>query len=235
MDFPYLPAEVDFEFPACIPGESLVAVGGNLSPGMLLSAYRRGISPWYNDDSEPIMWHSPDPRFVLFPQKLHLGKKFRSFMKKQNWHMRLDHDFAKVISCCAAMPRRGQNGTWITDNMQQAYIKLYELGFAHSCEVYDEMDEFIGGFYGINLGQAFFGESMVSLKSQASRYALAKFIQYFLPKGLQLIDCQQETEYLASMGAHSISREEFQALLTQHISTGNIWRGNWAHQFSDFA
>ena len=234
MDFPYLPAEADFEFPSCMPGESLVAAGGNLSPGMLISAYRRGIFPWYNDDTQPIMWHSPDPRFVLFPDQLHLGKKFRSFMKKQSWIVRLDHNFSQMIACCAAVPRAGQNGTWITKNMQQAYIKLHELGFAHSCEVYDEQEEFIGGFYGINLRKIFFGESMVSLKTQVSRYALAKFIQYFLPKGLKMIDCQQETEYLGSMGAQSISRDEFLSILAQP-DTENVWRGNWAHRFSDFA
>ena len=232
MNFPYLPAETDFEFPTFFPGESLVAIGGNLSPGMLISAYRRGIFPWYHDDRQPVMWHSPDPRFVLFPEKLHLSKKFRSFLKKQFWKVRLDHNFKRMISCCAQQNRPGQNGTWITKNMQHAYIELHKLGFAHSCEVYDNDNEFIGGFYGINLGYVFFGESMVSLKSQVSRYALAKFIQYFLPKGLKMIDCQQETVYLGSMGAENVSRADFCAMITDEDIA--VWRGDWSHRFCDF-
>lgn len=233
MDFPYLSDEDDFEFPPCSAEDSLVAVGGNLSPGMLLSAYRRGIFPWYSDDTSPVLWHSPDPRFVLFPKDLHTNKKFRSFMKKQVWSVRLDYDFANVITHCSRQPRRGQAGTWITKNMQQAYLELHDLGFAHSCEVY-ENDEFIGGLYGINLGKIFFGESMVSLKSQASKYAFVKFTEYFTVRGLDLIDCQQESDYLGSMGAVNISRDTFQTLVHAH-SSRHPWRGNWAVMFSDFS
>lgn len=232
MDFPYLPAEIDFEFPACDSDDGVVAIGGDLSPGMLFSAYRRGIFPWYNDDASPVIWHSPNPRFVLFPEKLHISKKFKAFLKKQIWSVHLDRDFAQVIACCACQPRSGQNGTWITDSMQAAYLELHKLGFAHSCEVYEE-DIFIGGLYGINLGKVFFGESMVSLKSQASRYAFIKFVQYFTQRGLALIDCQQKTQYLEGLGGQDIPRDTFIHLLTSH-GQDQYWGGNWAKLFSDF-
>ncbi|MGL4524672.1 MAG: leucyl/phenylalanyl-tRNA--protein transferase [Spirochaetia bacterium] len=233
MQFPYLPADVDFDFPSPTQSKDVVAIGGNLSPGMLLSAYRRGIFPWYNDDEGPIVWQSLDPRCILYPQNLHISKKFSRFAKKQNWRLYLDRDFTSVIQACASQPRTGQDGTWITKNMQQAYLELHKLGFAHSCEVYDENDIFIGGLYGVLLGAVFFGESMVSLVCGASRYAFIHFVCYFERRGLLLIDCQQATDYLMSMGACIIHRDEFLQELQSFIQKKEITE-NWVTKFADF-
>ncbi len=224
--FPYLLSDQNFTFPDPIDGQDVVAVGGNLSPGMLLSAYRVGVFPWFQSDDEPIMWYSLDPRMVLYPSRFHLSRSLQKLIRKQPWRCVFDHDFAGTVRQCAMAPRDGQVGTWITPAMQQAYIQLHELGYAHSCEVYDHDDNFIGGFYGVNLGSIFFGESMVSLQPNASKYALAHFMATFVPRGLQLVDCQMATSHMASLGAHVIPRAEFVEIL-QNCVHQQLWRGSW--------
>jgi len=159
-DFPYLTEDMVFPFPSpsSADEQGVVCSGGNLSPGLLLSAYRQGIFPWFNDD-DPILWWSPDPRFVLFPDELHVSQTMRKLLRKQKYELALDRDFPAVIRACSSSPRSGQNGTWITEDMTQAYIELHRLGYAHSVEARRD-GELVGGLYGVALGSLFCGESM---------------------------------------------------------------------------
>ncbi len=187
--------------------DGLVAIGGDLSPERLMLAYRSGIFPWFNED-EPIMWYSPNPRFVLFSEKLYVSRSTRSFMKKGEYRVTFNENFEGVIDSCKKTPREGQDGTWITDEMLDAYLKMYELGYAKSIEVW-RGDELVGGIYGIDLGDVFCGESMFSTASNASKVALIAFIQKFQQEGGLLFDCQAYTDHMESMGAEMIPREEF--------------------------
>jgi len=188
--------------------DGLLAVGGDLSPERLLLAYRSGIFPWYS--KPPILWWSPDPRFVLFPDELKVSASMRQVLKKNVFRITFNQDFPAVISHCRQTPRKGQDGTWITNAVQRAYIQLHEQGYAHSVECWLQ-DRLVGGLYGIKLGSCFFGESMFSLVSNASKAAFITFVQS--EKNLQLVDCQVHTEHLASLGARFLTRENFLELI----------------------
>ena len=191
--------------------DGIVAIGGDLLPERLMIAYQSGIFPWYSE-GEPIIWWCPDPRFVLFPDRLHISKSMRRVMNGQELTVTFNEDFEQVIAHCKKTPRAGQEGTWITDEMQLAYIRLHELGHARSVEVWKQ-NELVGGMYGVDLGKVFCGESMFSLVSNASKLALISFIQKFKSEGGELFDCQVHSEHLVTLGAEEISREQFLAYL----------------------
>lgn len=211
-NFPYLTENERFQFPDPQKGiDDIVAFGGNLSPGMLLSAYEQGIFPWYNE-GEPIIWQSPDPRFVLFKDDLHISDSMKKVLRQKRFEVRLDYNFRAVIENCAQIRRPSQSGTWITNDMISAYCKLHQLGFAHSAESYYN-NELVGGCYGVRLGNIFFGESMFAHKNNASKTAFITYAQKLFKERLFFIDCQVYTDFLASLGAHEISRAEFLKLL----------------------
>lgn len=190
--------------------DGLLAIGGTLEPQRLVNAYRQGIFPWYNED-QPILWWSPNPRAVLFPEKIHVSHSLRKAMKKDEFRLTMDTAFEQVIDACAE-PRRDQLGTWISPEMKTAYIKLHDLGHAHSVECWQDGD-LAGGLYGLSFGKVFFGESMFSRVTNASKYAFVKFVQQLQTWDFQLVDCQVESEHLSSLGAELIPRELFVSLL----------------------
>jgi len=194
--------------------DGLLAVGGDLSAKRLLLAYRSGIFPWYEGDH--ILWWCPDPRFVLFPDELKVSKSMKPLLNKNHFDFTINKAFTEVINNCKTIARRDQESTWITDAVKEAFINLHQLGFAHSAEVWKD-DELVGGLYGIRLGNVFFGESMFSKQSNASRYAFIKYVQFLKSENVELIDCQIYTDYLESMGAKMISREEFIELLEKNV------------------
>ncbi|WNH08366.1 leucyl/phenylalanyl-tRNA--protein transferase [Thalassobellus suaedae] len=185
--------------------DGLLAIGGDLSVERLLLAYKLGIFPWY-DSEEPILWWSPNPRFVLFPEKLKVSKSMKQVLRKTNYTVTVNKAFKTVITACSIAKREGQEGTWITNNMIDAYVKLHELGFAKSVEVWRN-DILVGGLYGIDLGNGVFcGESMFAKESNASKVGFITFIQN---TNYKLIDCQVYTNHLESLGAENISRDNF--------------------------
>lgn len=194
--------------------DGLLAIGGDLSPERLLLAYQNGIFPWY--EGEHILWWFPDPRFVLFPDELKINKSVKALLKKNEFEFTVNKSFKEVIHQCKKIRRPGQKGTWITNEVEKAYIQMHELGYAHSAEVWKE-GKLTGGLYGIKLGKVFFGESMFSKVSNASRYAFIKYVQQLKEEGIELIDCQVYTEYLESMGAKMISGKEFKSKLKKLI------------------
>ena len=214
-------ASNDINFPpveqALTEPDGLLAMGGDLSPQRIIHAYCQGIFPWYSD-GQPILWWSPNPRAVLFPDKLHISKSIKKFIRKQIFTTSLDQAFEQVIDRCAQIPRNDQAGTWITSEMKQAYIHLHKLGFAHSAECWHG-DKLVGGLYGLALGQVFFGESMFSQQSNASKVAFIHLIDNLIHADYQLIDCQVSNEHLLSLGAQEIPRNEFIALLEKHTTT----------------
>lgn len=187
--------------------DGLLAVGGDLSPERLLLAYRSGIFPWFNEDSM-ILWWSPDPRMVLLPQNIKISKSMRKVLRDRRFRLTKNTCFEAVIEQCSHIKRPGQAGTWITDDMQKAYIELHKKGYAQSYEIW-ENDRLVGGLYGIDLGHIFCGESMFSLVSNASKFAFIKLAQELEGKNYALVDCQMYTEHLASLGAEEMSRKEF--------------------------
>ncbi|WP_310450773.1 leucyl/phenylalanyl-tRNA--protein transferase [Sulfuritalea sp.] len=189
----------------------LLAAGGDLSPQRLLAAYRRGIFPWFSA-GEPLLWWSPDPRMVLFPDELKISRSLAKTLRNADYEVRLDTAFGEVIRACARKPRAGQSGTWITPEMQQAYRELHRLGHAHSVETWID-GKLAGGLYGIAIGQAFYGESMFADARDASKIALAHLCAYLKLRGFGIIDCQMETRHLASLGARPIPRCDFAARL----------------------
>jgi leucyl/phenylalanyl-tRNA--protein transferase len=197
-----------FPDPALAEDDGLLAVGGDLSAERLVLAYQNGIFPWYSDD-DPILWYSPHERFVLLPDELLISKSMKQVMRSGRLAVTFDKAFTDVIKACATAPRVDQGGTWITDDMQQAYIKMHELGKAHSVEVWLG-EELVGGLYGVAVGWVFCGESMFSKVSNASKLALIALCQ---TAKYQLIDCQVHTDHLASMGAKMISRDEYLTFL----------------------
>lgn len=186
--------------------DGLLAMGGDLSPERLLLAYRQGIFPWYEGDT--VLWWSPHPRFVLFPGELKVGKTVRSLIHKNVFDFTVNKAFSRVIHQCRNIKRPGQQGTWITPAVEKAYCIMHERGHAHSAEVWKN-GKLAGGLYGIRIGKVFFGESMFSSESNASRYAFVKYVEQLKLDGVELIDCQVYTEYLESLGARMIDREEF--------------------------
>ena len=196
--------------------EGIVAVGGELSTERLMMAYRSGIFPWYSED-EPIIWWSPDPRFVLYPDRIQVTKRMKAVLRKGVFATTYNKDFEQVISNCQKIYRKGQPGTWITKEMKTAYLNLHEKGLAKSIEVWQD-NNLVGGMYGVDLGNVFCGESMFSKVSNASKVALINFAQKFRNEGGKLIDCQVYTSHLESLGAENIRRNKFVEYL--HASIG---------------
>lgn len=202
----------------------LLAVGGDLSPARLLNAYRQGIFPWYSN-GQPILWWSPDPRAVLFPDSFKISRSLRKTLRKRLFRITLDTAFDAVIDACSE-PRGKNDGTWITGEMRQAYIQLHRIGFAHSVECW-EGDELIGGLYGISMGKVFFGESMFSRRTDASKIGFAHLIEQLKDWEFGLIDCQVHSGHLASLGAEDITRDEFLGLLDIWCEPIEVHQGAW--------
>jgi leucyl/phenylalanyl-tRNA--protein transferase len=201
----------------------LLALGGDLSPSRLLAAYRRGIFPWY-EDGQPIMWWSPDPRAVLLPGDLHVSRSLRRTLRSGRFTVSTDCDFAGVIDACAQL--RAVQGTWITADMRDAYVELHHLGHAHSIETWHD-HRLVGGVYGIAIGKAFFGESMFSTESDASKVALTALVQQLAERGFGLLDCQLETPHLNSLGSRLMARRDFVSALQKLVGipdTGHGWQ-----------
>jgi leucyl/phenylalanyl-tRNA---protein transferase len=194
--------------------DGLLAMGGDLSPERLLLAYRNGIFPWYEGDV--ILWWSPHPRFVLLPSELKINQAARSLLNKNAFEFTVNKSFRDVIHHCKRIKRPGQEGTWITNEVEKAYCRLHEMGHAHSAEVWKD-GKLVGGLYGIKMGKVFFGESMFSEQSNASRFAFINYVQLLKEEGIELIDCQVYTEYLESFGARMIERSDFIVLLRKLI------------------
>lgn len=186
--------------------DGLLAIGGDLSTERLLLAYRNGIFPWY-DDEVPLWW-CPDPRFVLYPSELKVSKSMKQLLKRNAFEFTINTAFEQVIANCKHAPRKDQEGTWITEEVRHAYTELHRLGYAHSAEAWLG-DKLVGGLYGIRMGKMFFGESMFSHASNASKYAFIRYVHQLQQEGVQLIDCQVYTEHLESLGAKMIDRNLF--------------------------
>jgi leucyl/phenylalanyl-tRNA--protein transferase len=204
----------------------LLAAGADLSPQRLIAAYRRGIYPWYSDSAgEPILWWSPDPRMVLFPAEFKISRSLAKTLRHVDYTVKLDTAFDRVIAACALTPRAGQSGTWISMEMQAAYLRLHLLGIAHSVETW-HAGKLIGGLYGVALGRAFFGESMFSHRTDASKIALAHLCAHLVRREFGIIDCQMKTTHLASLGARSIPRDDFLARVASLVDSGDP-PGRW--------
>ena len=193
--------------------DGLVAIGGDLSPDRLIEAYRRGIFPWFNED-QPILWWSPDPRAVIFPEHFHMSRSLARFVRHQDWEYSLNQAFSSVIHSCAI--NRGEHGTWITPGMQVAYETMHDLGYAHSVESWYQ-GQLAGGIYGLRLGNIFFGESMYSGITGGSKVALSGLVNICLDAGIKLLDCQMASEHLKTLGMVEISRNKFLAQLEREI------------------
>ena len=220
-----LPHEHIFPPPDLAEDNGLLAVGGDLSESRLLAAYSMGIFPWYSE-GDPVLWWSPDPRLVLFPKELKISRSLRQTIKKGIFRATMDSAFEEVITNCAAIHRKDDGGTWITDEMADAYIRLHHSGFAHSVEVRAE-GELAGGLYGVSLGSAFFGESMFTRKSNASKVAFAALVQQLLKWNFSFIDCQITTPHLSGLGAREIPRSNFLEILKsalQHPAKKEKWK-----------
>jgi leucyl/phenylalanyl-tRNA---protein transferase len=219
--------EAVFPPPDYADPSGLIAVGGDLSSERLLEAYRLGIFPWYSED-QPILWWSPDPRFVLELEDFHVSRSLHKTLRKRIFQVTLDRAFEEVITACAAVPREGQNGTWITPEMQEAYIHLHGLGYAHSVETWLEGD-LVGGLYGVSLGKGFFGESMFHRKTDASKVALTVLVEKLKSWKFHFIDAQMSTDHMKSLGAKEISRRIFLKQLRsalRHPTKRGKWRIN---------
>ena len=205
----------------------LLAASGDLLPSRLIDAYRRGIFPWYSD-GQPVLWWSPDPRMILRPAEFKLSPSLRKTLKhvlrEDAWEIRVDHDFAAVMRACAQAPRRGQRGTWITADVVEAYSSLHRVGDAHSIETWFEGKR-VGGLYGVSFGRMFFGESMFAEVTDASKMALAALVGHLRCHEIEMIDCQQNTSHLASLGGREIARKAFIAHVRASVDAPPIpWR-----------
>lgn len=212
---PWLTGNAPFPDPAdaLVEPNGLLCAGADLTPERLLDAYRLGIFPWFSED-QPILWWSPDPRMVLFPAEFRISRTLRRTLRRGDYEIRLDGAFPEVIRACATTPRSGQRGTWITGNMRRAYLRLHELGWAHSVETWVK-GELVGGLYGLAIGRMFYGESMFARQTDASKIAAAHLARFLEEQGFGMIDCQMRTEHLASLGAREIPRAEFATRLAR--------------------
>ena len=213
-----------FPRPSLAEEDGLLAIGGDLSVERLITAYASGIFPWYSE-GQPILWWSPDPRMVLFPKKFRRHKNLRRVIEKNIFTCTFDQEFEQVIEHCSRVKRKGQAGTWITEEMKAAYIRLHKAGYAHSVEIYYQ-GKLAGGLYGVSLGSTFFGESMFHLKTDASKVALWHLVDFSLQHGIRLIDAQQNTGHMKSLGAEVIPREKFLFLLRQNLES-DILHEDW--------
>lgn len=214
-----------FPDPELADPRGILAIGGDLSPQRLLKAYKMGIFPWFGP-GEPILWWSPDPRFVLFPDELKVSRSMRPYFNQRKFTVTFDRQFETVMRQCAARRRPRQGGTWITKGMIRGYTQLHEKGYAHSVEVWQE-EELVAGLYGIALGRIFFGESMFTNVNNASKFGFITLVRHLKAHGFRLIDCQQETGHLASLGARSIPRRKFLAYLRENEAEPAV-KGAWA-------
>ncbi len=219
-----LPAEHVFPSPELAESSGLLAVGGDLSEARLLRAYSMGIFPWYSH-RDPILWWSPDPRLVLFPDKLKISRSLKQTMRKKMFTVTLDRAFDKVISSCARVHGRADGETWITGDMREAYIGLHDAGYAHSVEVWCD-EQLVGGLYGVSLGSAFFGESMFTKKNNASKVALVTLAQQLVKWNFSFMDCQLATPHLKRFGAQEIPRTQFLTLLESALLRP-VKKGKW--------
>jgi leucyl/phenylalanyl-tRNA--protein transferase len=219
-----LPREPIFPDPALAEPDGLLAVGGDLSPKRLLTAYAGGIFPWFSDDA-PILWWSPNPRLVLEPAELHVPRSLRRTLKSGEFTIRSDTAFEQVIRRCAGKPRPGQSGTWITEDMVAAYVALHRLGYAHSFEAW-RGGTLAGGLYGVSLGAAFFGESMFADQPDASKAAFARSVEWLASRGVELVDCQVTTAHLLRFGAKEMARPEFLMRLERALTRPTL-SGKW--------
>ncbi len=221
-DFPWLEVGEEFCFPD--PEEargSVVAVGGNLSPGMMISAYAQGIFPWFNDD-DPLYWQSPDPRFVILPGTFHVPTRLSRTVKQRRFSIRVDTSFERVINFCSGVSRRGQIGSWITDDMIEAFIGLHREGFAHSIEAWQD-GHLVGGLYGLSLGSVFFGESMFTRVPDAAKVAFVIFARHFFSRmGGTMIDSQVYTDHISRFGGVNISRSAYLRKLSDCLSCSSV-------------
>lgn len=221
---------LDSRFPELFPdplqtsGVGPACFGGDLSPERLFNAYRLGYFPWFSE-GEPILWWHPDPRFVLFPDRLKVSKSMRPYFNQKKYTVSFDTQFRKVMKECQKTFRPGQWGSWITPELIEGYMGLHEMGLAHSVEVY-EGDELVGGLYGLALGKVFFGESMFFHRPNASKFGFISLVRRLQEKGYRLIDCQQETNHLRSLGGQAVSRKKFLNLIGL-ISEEETERGKW--------
>lgn len=213
-----------FPHPKWAEPNGLLAVDGDLSVERLVAAYSRGIFPWYTED-DPILWYSPDPRMVLLPDNFRYAKSLRRVVQSGRFEVHIDTCFEDVIRNCASVCREKQRGTWIIEDMIQAYIRLHERGFAHSFETFYN-GELVGGLYGVSLGRVFFGESMFHTMTDASKVAFVRLVDFCRSHNFDLIDAQQETPHLASLGAAPISREDFLGILARQKFNETLI-GNW--------
>ncbi len=217
---PFPPTSDALEYP-----NGLLAVGGDLTPARLLDAYCQGVFPWY-EEPQPVLWWTPDPRSVLFPEKLHISRSLHKTLRRDRLQLAVDSRFEQVMRHCAQLRGDGL-GTWIGDDMLAAYCDLHHIGHAHSVEVLDAHGQLVGGLYGIAVGRAFFGESMFSEVQDASKVALVALLDILERGGFKLIDCQVESEHLNSLGAENISRLDFERMLAHTIDIDHdpgIWR-----------
>lgn len=222
--------ELVFPDPSLATEEGVLAIGGDLRPKRLILGYSLGIFPWYST-GEPIIWWSPDPRFVLFPEELKVSHSMRKTLRQEVFDITFDKAFDRVIAECKKARRKGQRGTWITPEMLKAYVKLHELGLAHSVEAWKD-GELVGGLYGVSLGKVFFGESMFSRMGNASKACLIKLTEQLLKHDFKLIDSQVYTLHLESMGAREIPRSEYLELLDSHLAHETL-KGNWGILLSE--
>ncbi|MBL7817719.1 MAG: leucyl/phenylalanyl-tRNA--protein transferase [Saprospiraceae bacterium] len=218
------PLLLEFPDPETVDSDGIVAVGGDMTPERLLVAYKSGIFPWYNHGDEPILWWSPDPRMVLYPDELKVSKSMRPYFNQQKFKVTYNKCFEKVMRNCMNTSRDGQSGSWINEDMISAYSVLNRWGFAHSVEVWSE-DTLVGGLYGIAWGRVFFGESMFAHQSNASKFGFISFVQTIKSLGIQLIDCQQETPHLTSLGGRVISRTDFLTIIRTNEVEHHILKG----------
>ncbi|MFW2441079.1 MAG: leucyl/phenylalanyl-tRNA--protein transferase [Arenicellales bacterium] len=218
--------ETQFPSPNSASEEGLVAVGGEITTRRVLSAYRQGIFPWYSED-QPVLWWSPEPRAILYPDGIKISRSLKKTLRHSNFSITADKAFSEVIKACAGPRTRSPTGgTWITTEMMDAYNRLHQLGYGHSIEVWDE-EKLVGGLYGLSLGSAFFGESMFSHKTDASKLALVSLAKFSKFSGIDFIDCQLPTNHLASMGAINISRKQYLRILEtalRHQDQTKLWQ-----------
>jgi len=222
---PFPPLEAALREP-----NGLLAAGGELSPDRLLDAYRQGIFPWYSA-GQPVLWWSPDPRMVLFPDELKVSRSLAGRLKKTDYEVRFDTAFRDVMQACAAAPREAQNGTWIVPAIVESYGALHELGYAHSAETWIA-GELAGGLYGVAIGGVFYGESMFHRASDASKIAFVHLVRRLHAHGCGMIDCQMHTSHLASLGAREIPRREFATRLAELVNLAHLpgkWHSQTAH------
>lgn len=216
--------DISFPHPELANVYGAIAIGGDLEVDRLLLGYQYGFFPWFNPD-EPIIWWHPDPRFVLFTDEIRVTKSMRPYFNQEKFSLTFDQCFAEVMDACQKIKRKNQPGTWITEDIKEAYINLHQLGLAHSVEIW-ENDELVGGLYGVSLGKLFYGESMFSKTNNASKFALISLANILSKKGFEIIDCQMPNPHLKSMGGRYISRAEFLKRLRANVFEESTV-GNW--------